>query len=65
MKEREKNMMCERHSDRLPLSCPQLGTWPATRACALTGNRISDLSALGPELSPLSHTSQDLHSGLD
>ena len=24
--------------------CPQLGTWPATRACALTGNRTGDLS---------------------
>ena len=22
----------------LPLTCPQLGTWPTTQACALTGN---------------------------
>ena len=22
----------------LPLMCPLLGTWPATQACALTGN---------------------------
>ena len=22
----------------LPLSCPLLGTWPITQACALTGN---------------------------
>ena len=31
-----------RESDRnnawLPLMHPQLGTWPATQACALTGN---------------------------
>ena len=28
----------ERNSDQLSLSCPQLGTWPTTQACALTGN---------------------------
>ena len=50
--------MCERYIDRLPLACPQLGTWPATQAHALTGNRTSDLSVRRPELSPLSHTSQ-------
>ena len=22
----------------LPLTCPLLGTWPATQACVLTGN---------------------------
>ena len=27
----------------LPLACPQLGTWPTTQACALTGNRTGDL----------------------
>ena len=37
----------------LPLMCPLLGTEPATKACALTGNRTSDLSA-----NPLRHTSQ-------
>ena len=26
----------------LPLTCPLLGTWPATQACALTGNPTSD-----------------------
>ena len=26
----------------LPLMCPLLGTWPATQACALTGNQTSD-----------------------
>ena len=25
--------------DQLPLVCPQLGTWPATQACALPGNQ--------------------------
>ena len=30
--------MWERHTDRLPLTCPQMGTWTATQACALTGN---------------------------
>ena len=26
----------------LPLERPLLGTWPATQACALTGNQTSD-----------------------
>ena len=34
--------MCERNIDGLPLVCPQLGTWPATQACALTRNQTSD-----------------------
>ena len=29
---------CERSMDRLSLAHLQLGTWPATQACALTGN---------------------------
>ena len=37
-KERERNI------NQLPLTCPQLGTWPATQACALTRNRNRDLS---------------------
>ena len=40
------------------LSCPQLGTWPATQACALTGNRTGNPSVLRPALNPLRHTSQ-------
>ena len=51
-------MMCERHIDRLPLARPQMGTWPATQACALTGNRTSDLLVHRPALNPLRHTSQ-------
>ena len=35
--------MCKRYNDVLPLTCPQLGTWPATQACALTGTRTSVL----------------------
>ena len=42
----------------LPLAHPPLGTWPATQACALTGNRTSDLSVCRLALNPLSHTSQ-------
>nr|XP_053772906.1 uncharacterized protein LOC112296351 [Desmodus rotundus] len=42
----------------LPLACPPPGTWPATQACALTGNQTSVLLVRRPALSPLSHTSQ-------
>ena len=37
---------------------PYWGTWPATQACALTGNQTSDLLIRKPALNPLSHTSQ-------
>ena len=37
--------------------CPPLGTWPATQACALIGNRICDPLVHRPALNPLSHTS--------
>ena len=36
-KEKERNI-----SVCLPLTHPYWGTWPATQACALTGNRTSD-----------------------
>ena len=42
----------------LPLVHPLLGTWPATQAHALTGNRISDTLVLRPALNPVSRTSQ-------
>ena len=48
----------DRNIDGLPLACPQLGTWPATQACALTGNQTSDLLVHKPVLNPLSYTSQ-------
>ena len=50
--------MCKRNIDQLPLAHPQLGTWPATQACALTGNQTSNLSVSRLVLNPLSHTSQ-------
>ena len=43
----------------LPLMCPLLGTWPATQACALTGNRTGDPLLCRLALNPLSHTSHD------
>ena len=52
-KERERNT-----NVWLPLARPLLGTWPATQACALTGNPTSDHLFHRPELNPLSHTSQ-------
>ena len=54
--------MCERYIHWLHLACPQLGTWPATQAGALTGNGTGDLSVHRPVhrpvLDPLSHTCQ-------
>ena len=32
----------------LSLACPLLGTWPATQACALTGNQTGNLLVLRP-----------------
>ena len=43
-----------------PLTRPVLGTWPATQACALTGNRTNNLSVCRSLLNPLSHTSQGI-----
>ena len=43
---------------RLPLTHPLLGTWPATQACALTGNQTGNPLVRRPALNPLSHTSQ-------
>ena len=42
----------------LPFTHPLLGTWPATQACALTGNQTSDPVVYRPVLNPLSYTSQ-------
>ena len=41
----------------LPLMHPLLGTWPATQACALTGNQTSDPLICRLALNPLSHMS--------
>ena len=42
----------------VPLTHPLLGTWPATQACALTGNRTGNPLVHRPALNPLSYTSQ-------
>ena len=52
-KDKERNI-----SVWLPLACPLLQTWPATQACALTGNRTHDSLIRRPTLNPLSYTSQ-------
>ena len=51
-KERERNI------DRPPLACSQLGTWPATPACALSGNRTVTLQFSGQCSIHTGHTSQ-------
>ena len=51
--------MCERYIDRSVAShTSPTGTWPATQAWALTGNRTGDLLVHRPALNPLSHTSR-------
>ena len=52
-KERERNI-----NVWLLLVHPLLGTWPATQACALTGNQTSHPLVHRLVLNPLSHTSQ-------
>ena len=42
----------------LPLACTVLGTWPATQACAPTGNWTSNPLVLRQVLNLLSHRSQ-------
>ena len=42
----------------LPLVRPLLGTWPATQACALTGNQTGNSLVLRLVLNLLSYTSQ-------
>ena len=49
----------------LPLVRPLLGTWPATQACALTGNQTGNPLVCRLVLNPLSHTSQDCFSILN
>ena len=44
-------------ASRMP---PQVGTWPATQACALTRNRTGDPVVRRPALNPLSCTSQGM-----
>ena len=55
-REMRETLMCEREKciDRLR----HMGTWPATQACALTGNRTCNISVHRPVLSSLSYTNQ-------
>ena len=58
-KERQKNTNVQ-EIHRLVASQPQLETWPTIQACALTGNRTSNLSVYRQTFSPLCHTSQGI-----
>ena len=42
-KRRRETVKCEQNVGQLPIARPQQGTWPATQACAATGNQTSDL----------------------
>ena len=55
-KRRRETSVCDRHIDWLPLTRPQPGTWPATRA--LTSNQTRDPLVCRLALNPPSHTSQ-------
>ena len=54
---RERNTMCKRNSNQLPLT-PPTRTRPTSQACALTGNPTSNLSTCRRALNPRSHISQ-------
>ena len=57
-KERKRNVdVQEIHPSVASLTIP-MGTLPATRACALTGNQTSNVLVHSLTLNPLSHTSQ-------
>ena len=49
-------LIYDRNINWLPLAHPQLGTWPTTQACALTGNQTGDPSIHRLVPNPLSHT---------
>ena len=44
--------MCKRYMDLLPLTHPQLGTWPSTQECTPTRNPTSDLLVRGQFTEP-------------
>ena len=44
----------------LPLVHPQLETWSAAQACALTGNQTGNPLVRRLALNPLSYTSEDI-----
>ena len=55
---REAEREGEKHQCVVASRSPPTGTWPATQACALTGNQTSDPLVCRPALHPLNHTSQ-------
>ena len=57
-KEREGNIDVQEKHQRLPLTCPHLGTWLTAQAYALTWNQTGDHLVGSLVLNPLSHTSQ-------
>ena len=52
-KERERNI-----NVWLPFVSPQVGTWPETQACALTGNQTNNPMVHRTVLNPLTHSRQ-------
>ena len=52
----------DKERERLPLTWPPLGTWPATEACALTGNQTSNPLVCRSMLSSLSYSNQGVFS---
>ena len=48
----------EKHQSAVASHVPLLGTWPATQACALTGNGTGVPLVCRPALNPLSRISQ-------
>ena len=64
---RERGREGEREGEKhecVVASCA-LPTWPATRACALTGNQTRDPLVRRLVLNPLSHTSQGINFTFD
>ena len=57
-REREKHQCVREASIGCLLHAPQVGTWPATQACALIGNWTGNLSPCETMLNQLSHTSR-------
>ena len=55
---REGERQGEKHQGVVASCAPPAGIWPATQACALTGNQTDDLLVCSLVLNPLNHTSQ-------
>ena len=56
-KRSRETLMCESYIQLVASHKPPVwGTWPATQACALTGNWTSNILVHRPALDPLCHT---------